>query len=66
MCHLEGGEGGSLFLKPDVFKEQVPKRSIDEKKNAMSKQRVVSLEPICNLKRFYVYHSNITLGFPDP
>lgn len=30
-CHLEGGEGGSLFLKTDIFKEQVPKLSIGEK-----------------------------------
>lgn len=29
-CHLEE-EGGSLFLKPDLFKEQVPKLSTDEK-----------------------------------
>lgn len=30
-CHLEEGEGGSLFLKPDIFKEQVPKLSIGGK-----------------------------------
>lgn len=29
-CPLEEGEGGSLFLKPDIFKEQVPKLLISE------------------------------------
>lgn len=29
-CPLEGGEGGSLLLKPDIVKEQVPKLSIGE------------------------------------
>lgn len=24
-CHIEEEEGGSLFLKADIFKEQVPK-----------------------------------------
>lgn len=30
-CHLEKGEGGSFFLKPDIVKEQVPKPSNGEK-----------------------------------
>lgn len=30
-CHLGEGEGDSLFLKTDIFKEQVPKLSIGEK-----------------------------------
>lgn len=29
-CHVEKGEGGSLFLKPDVVKEQVPNLPIGE------------------------------------
>lgn len=49
-CHVEKGEGGSLFLKPDVVKEQVPNLSIGE--TTVSKQCVVSLEQVCNLKRF--------------
>lgn len=40
-CHFEGGEGGSLFLKPDIFKEQVPKLSIGEKTQCPSDVRSI-------------------------
>lgn len=48
----------------DVFREQVPERSMGEKSSVRARG-VVYLGQLCNLERFYVYPSILTLGLSE-
>lgn len=48
----------------DIFREQVPERSMGEK-SSVRVRGVVYLEQLCNLERFYVYPSILTLGLSE-
>lgn len=48
----------------DIFREQVPGRSMGEKSSVRARG-VVYLGQLCNLERFYVYPSILTLGLSE-